>query len=40
MLEIVNFGKFKMATCTTVRVEGMNMNCDFLSFVVARLCEE
>ena len=28
-----------MATCTTVRIEVMNMNRDFLTFVVARLRE-
>ena len=40
MLEIEknqNFGKFKMATCTMVRVEVMNMSYDFLTFIVARL---
>ena len=26
-----------MATCTTVRVEVMNMSYDFLTFIVARL---
>ena len=29
-----------MATCTTVRVEVMNMSYDFLTFIVARLREE
>ena len=29
-----------MATCTTVHVEVMSMNYDFLTFVVARLREE
>ena len=29
-----------MATYTTVRIEVMNMNRDFLTFVVARLREE
>ena len=29
-----------MATCTTVRVEVMNMSYDLLTFIVARLRDE
>ena len=29
-----------MATCTTIRVEVMNMSYDFLTFIVAKLREE
>ena len=40
MQKLEFFEKFKIATCTTVRVEVTNMNCDFLTFVVAKLQEE
>ena len=34
------FEKFKIATCTMVRVEVTNMNHDFLTFVFAKLREK
>ena len=40
ILKIGIFEKFKNATCTTVCIDVMNMNFDFLTFVVAKLWEE